>query len=104
MLDKLVDNAVDFTKDGDTIGVSVSSASGKVMIDVRNPGPPLPEEMRGELFDSMVSVRNDKSDEHLGLGLYIARAITEGHGGQLLASNLDDGSGVEFCLRFALAE
>lgn len=91
MIDKLVDNAVDFTSAGDAITVSVDSESGYAIIAVSNPGRALPEEMRARLFDSMVSVRSGDSGKHLGLGLYIARVIAEGHNGSIEATNTDDG-------------
>lgn len=91
MLDKLVDNAVDFTSPGDTISVSVQSESGYVAIAVSNPGPSLPQEMKTRLFDSMVSVRSGDPGKHLGLGLYIARVIAEGHSGSIEAIDADDG-------------
>jgi len=91
LLDKLVDNAVDFSSDGDRIGVSLEQEEGVYVIGVANPGPALPERMRSQLFDSMVSVRGGKADEHLGLGLYIAKLIAEGHGGSISASNIEGG-------------
>ena len=91
MLDKLVDNAVDFSKDGDRISIGLSQGSEWQLLSVRNPGPPLPEKMRTQLFDSMISVRSRGSEEHLGLGLYIARLIAEGHGGSIRADNTGDG-------------
>ena len=60
-------------------------------MSVTNPGAPLPEKMRTQLFDSMVSVRSGSGDEHLGLGLYIAKLIAEGHGGNIDASNSEGG-------------
>jgi K+-sensing histidine kinase KdpD len=47
--------------------------------------------MRSQLFDSMISVRRGGNDEHLGLGLYIARLIVEGHGGSIRAANIEGG-------------
>jgi signal transduction histidine kinase len=91
MLDKLVDNAADFSSDGDLIRISVESGDGGLVLSVHNPGPPLPERMRSQLFDSMVSVRAAGSDKHLGLGLYVAKLIAEGHGGRITAENADDG-------------
>jgi signal transduction histidine kinase len=38
-----------------------------------------------------VSVRTDGSDKHLGLGLYVAKLIAEGHGGRIAAENADGG-------------
>jgi signal transduction histidine kinase len=39
----------------------------------------------------MVSVRDNNRDKHLGLGLFIARLIAEGHGGSISADNIDGG-------------
>jgi len=91
MLDKLVDNATDFSSDGDTVGIELGRDAGYLRITVSNPGPPLPERMRSQLFDSMVSVRGNDGGRHLGLGLYVARLIAEGHGGSISADNIDGG-------------
>jgi dedicated sortase system histidine kinase len=91
MLDKLVDNAADFSGDGDTIDITLSGDEKELAITVTNPGPPLPERMRSQLFDSMVSMRENKDSKHLGLGLYVARLIVEGHGGRMRAQNVEDG-------------
>ncbi len=102
MLDKLVDNAVDFTQRGERIGIALEAAEDGVDIVVTNPGPPLPEDMRARLFDSMVSLRPGDDGKHLGLGLYIARLIAEGHDGNISAENSDDG--VRFRVRLPAAE
>jgi two-component system, OmpR family, sensor histidine kinase ChvG len=98
MLDKLVDNAVDFSRDGDTITVSLDRIADRLALTVHNPGPPLPQRMRSQLFDSMVSMRSGNDDRHLGLGLYVARLIAEGHGGRIDARNTDDGVSVTVTL------
>jgi dedicated sortase system histidine kinase len=98
MLDKLVNNAVDFSSDGDTISVGLRRQANALRLSVHNPGPPLPERMRSQLFDSMVSVRPGEAGKHLGLGLYIARLIAEGHGGSITAENVADGVTVSVSL------
>ncbi len=91
MLDKLVDNAVDFSEPGDAIKISLSGQDESLLLAVTNPGPPLPEQMRTQMFDSMVSMRAGENSRHLGLGLYVARLIAEGHGGRIAADNVDGG-------------
>jgi signal transduction histidine kinase len=91
MLDKLVDNAVDFSDTGDEISIGLSQAGDEIALSVTNPGPPLPDNMRNRLFESMVSVRADAGGENLGLGLNIAKIIAQGHGGSIRGENVDDG-------------
>ena len=102
MLDKLVDNAVGFSANGDTIRIALGRSAGQAIVAVENPGPPLPESMQSQLFDSMVSVREQESARHLGLGLFIARMVAEGHGGGIAARNID--GGVRFAVHLPLAE
>jgi signal transduction histidine kinase len=94
MLDKLVDNAVGFSSDGDSITLRLAQSDEMFELGVINPGPPLPDRMRHQLFDSMVSMRPGQDNKHLGLGLYVAKLIAEGHGGTIEADNMD--GGVEF--------
>ena len=107
LLDKLVDNARDFTPAGETISLALQrNGSDACQLEVCNPGSRLPEDMTGQLFDSLISVR-DKSaateGTHLGLGLYIVRLITQAHGGQVRAFNLPDEGGVCFQVTLPLA-
>ena len=101
MLDKLVDNAADFSAENDVITISLASDDTSLLLGVHNPGPPLPERMRSQLFDSMVSVRPG-DDKHLGLGLYVAKLIAEGHGGHITAENTD--VGVRFSVAVPVAD
>lgn len=94
MLDKLIENAVSFSANGDQIDVTISTEEEALRLDVENPGPSLPERMRGQLFDSLVSLRGKKDDKHLGLGLYVAKLIIDGHKGRIEAENT--ASGVRF--------
>jgi signal transduction histidine kinase len=102
MLDKLVDNAAEFSAAGDIITISLAREDDSLVLGVENPGPPLPERMRSQLFDSMVSVRPDGSDKHLGLGLFVAKIIAEGHRGSISARNT--GSGVRFSVSVPVAD
>lgn len=96
MLDKLVANAVDFGRPDAPIVVRLAKSGLETTLTVANEGPPLPEEMRSRLFESMVSVRPARTGgaPHLGLGLYIVRLIAEFHGARTSASNREDVEGV----------
>jgi two-component system sensor histidine kinase ChvG len=98
MLDKLVDNAVDFSGSGDTITIRLGRRDDRLVLGVENPGPPLPSRMRSQLFDSMVSMRSGGNNRHLGLGLYVARLIAEGHRGKIDATNIEGGVAVAVSL------
>jgi signal transduction histidine kinase len=100
MLDKLIDNAVDFSADQATISVDLRVESDHVELSVANPGPSLPPEAATRLFESLWQSRseNDKRP-HFGLGLYIVRLIAEFHGGSARAENLPDENGAKFTVR-----
>ena len=106
MLDKLASNAVEFSTAGSSIRFELRREGAHAHLSVVNEGPPLPADMQDRLFESMISVRANKSadDPHLGLGLYIVRLIVEFHGAQVSARNRADNAGVELRIDFPLAE
>ena len=57
MLDKLVENAVDFTPPGGAITVRLGRAGGRYELSVENDGPPIPDAMLGRLFESLFEHR-----------------------------------------------
>jgi signal transduction histidine kinase len=104
MLDKLIENAVDFSPPGATITTRVRLEPGSVVLEVDNPGPPLPRESHGRLFESLWQSRagsEDDSRPHFGLGLYIVKLIAEFHGGRAEANDLPDLTGARFSVWLA---
>ncbi|XOV90369.1 MAG: ATP-binding protein [Pseudomonadota bacterium] len=96
LLDKLVDNAVDFSSPGSTITVGLTTDGDNLTLFVTNQGPTIPPDMFQNIFDSMVSVRANTVDNrlHFGMGLYVVRVIAEHHRGSVTAANLLNGNGV----------
>jgi dedicated sortase system histidine kinase len=96
MLDKLIANAVEFSYPDQPITIYCHTLRDHVVIKVSNAGPSLPAEMGDRVFDAMISVRPQEKQKqpHLGIGLHIARLITEFHGGQIRAENRKDREGV----------
>lgn len=96
MLDKLVDNARDFTPAGGTIEVRLRREDDGFVMEVDNEGPPLPERMTREIFGAFVSIRDEGDNGHLGQGLLIVTLIADFHRGQARARNRQDGRGAVF--------
>jgi signal transduction histidine kinase len=96
LLDKLVENAVEFSPAGEAVRVRLQEQGRYALLAVQNKGPALPAQMRARLFESMVSVRETRAGAapHLGLGLYVARLIAEFHGGAIEATDAPGGDGV----------
>lgn len=93
MMDKIVDNAIDFHRPNSQIKIQLEAFENLVRITVGNRGPTLGESAH-LMFERLVSRRSSKSTSHFGLGLYIVRVIAEYHGGNVKAFNLRDQSGV----------
>lgn len=103
MLDKLVDNAVDFSENDSAIVIRLEKLNRDAQLSVLNQGKALPEDMRERLFDPMVSLgKKNAKQSHLGLGLYIVRLIAEFHHGKIEATNRPDVEGAMFTVSLPL--
>ena len=80
----LLDNAVRHST-GKEISVSLKRHQHAAVLSVANEGPAIPAEKQKHLFDRFYrvdEVRNSE-DDHYGLGLAIARAVTDRHRGSI---------------------
>lgn len=85
----LIDNACKYVDDGGAVNVSLSRAGKQAKLEVRNTGAPISPEDLPHVFDRFCradKARTGGAGGH-GLGLAIARAIAEEHGGTLTASS-----------------
>lgn len=104
LLDKLMDNATDFTPPGGPITIELGRDARWCRLVVRNEGPLLPPYLDNHLFESLVTSRSSVNGKpHLGLGLYIVRLIADFHEGRVTATNLPDATGVAVTLELPLA-
>ena len=96
LLDKLKDNALDFSLPETNISFQLDTNQyQQVIISVKNEGPYIPQQQLDIMFQGMVSHRSVKTGTpHLGIGLYVAFQIAQFHQGQLEIANREDKQGV----------
>lgn len=91
VLRNLIENAFDAVANHDrqyaSVSISVNLAGEYAVIDVQDNGPGISESIHQDLYEPFVSTKSNG----LGLGLAISRAITEAHGGSLIALNASHG-------------
>ena len=93
----LIDNAIDFSPQGDVVDVFVAFVDGKLVIQVKDNGPGIPEEFIPKLFERFS--RNDRTHRKgTGLGLSIAKKIVELHNGELVLVKYKNGTVFEIRL------
>ena len=97
----VLDNAVKHSPRGTTVQVRGSRDDGAVLVRVRDAGSGLPQGAQTRLFQRFYRGENAQRDG-AGLGLAIAQAIAQAHGGSIRASNVE-GGGAEFMVRLPLA-
>jgi signal transduction histidine kinase len=95
MLDKLLDNARDYTPVDGLITVGIRDQINAVSLWVENEGPPLKIQDGVDAFQMFSGTRNDSTGSHLGLGLYVVRLIAESMGAQVSIGNTTHGVRVE---------
>jgi signal transduction histidine kinase len=91
VLVNLLDNAIKYSPTGETVTVRVDQAGDRLQVQVQDRGPGIPAvelERVGERF-----YRSDKARSRAaggsGLGLSIARALVEAHGGELYVKSTE---------------
>ena len=95
MLDKLLDNARDYTAVDGLITVGIRDHINAVSLWVENEGPSLKIQDGVDAFQMFSGTRNDSTGSHLGLGLYVVRLIAESMGAQVSIGNTAHGVRVE---------
>lgn len=85
----LIDNALSHTPSGGTITIHAARKKKKILMSVTNTGDPIPKELQARIFDRFYRAdpsHNQDGNRH-GLGLAIARSITELHGGSITVTS-----------------
>jgi PAS domain S-box-containing protein len=101
----LLSNASKYSHDEGPIFVTVTASTANVVVRVRDEGVGLEPGMAARIFDLFVQAQTslDRSKGGLGIGLSLARRLTELHGGSILAKSEGLERGSEFVVTLPLA-
>ncbi|HEY5947907.1 MAG TPA: ATP-binding protein, partial [Kofleriaceae bacterium] len=97
----LIGNAIKFCRAGDRITVRGERDEAFVKFSVADTGPGIHPDVLPFLFEPYVS-GSEHNKKGSGLGLYISRAIVEGHGGKIWVES-EQGSGAKFLFTLPIA-
>ncbi len=111
VISNLLDNAVKFTEESDSIFITIRKESkgekdnkdnggDKVIIDIKDTGIGIHEEIFPRLFTKFTT----KSITGTGLGLYISKSVIEAHGGRIWAGNNKNEKGATFTIILPLSK
>lgn len=95
----LVENAAKYSSDGTAIRVTAERAGRNVQVSIADHGPGIDEFEQALIFEKFYRGRGNRGVQGTGMGLPIARAIVEAHGGSIeVKSQLGRGSVFSFLL------
>ena len=106
-IDNIIDNAISFSPPGGLVEIAAIHVGDNILIRIDDEGPGVPAELREAIFNRFHSVRpkSENFGRHSGLGLAIARAIVEGHDGEIDVEDRDDApSGARFTITLPAAD
>ena len=104
VLINIINNAVKYTQEGSRIVISARRVQNRVLVEIADDGPGVPDEAKDKLFDMFYTVGKAGGDGRrgLGLGLALCKSIIHAHGGQIgVRDNVPKGSVFYFTLQLA---
>jgi len=103
-LGNVIENALRYSANKESLAISSRIEDEKVVVEVRDAGPGVPEEELQRIFDKFYRSQTSAGQSGTGLGLSIARGLMEAMDGSIAAHNrVDAESGLVVTLRLAAA-
>ncbi|MBE9583547.1 HAMP domain-containing histidine kinase [Mucilaginibacter sp. JRF] len=90
VIDNLISNAAKFSKDADTIDITLGASDKQLQIGVKDHGVGIPKEILPLIFDRFSKAgRNGlRGEQSTGLGLSIVKQIVEKHKGKIVVESI----------------
>jgi signal transduction histidine kinase len=104
MLLNLLDNAVRYGPEGQTVTVTTESYNGTWRLTVEDQGRGIPATERERIFEPYYRMNRDARGEKggSGIGLAVVRGLVEKHGGHVTVEDPAAGSGARFSLELPI--
>jgi len=99
----LIDNALKFTREGDTIELRAYEDGANVVIEVADTGPGIPEAELSQVWDELYRGESARGIPGSGLGLALVRAIVARHNGKVTVRSRS-GQGTVFSMQIPSVE
>ena len=94
-LSNLLDNAIDFSTDGDTVLLSLRTTARTASIEVKDHGHGIPDYAQDKVFEKFYALARPHSrKKSTGLGLSFVREIASLHRGRIELVNAAEGGAV----------
>ncbi|NCP87224.1 MAG: two-component sensor histidine kinase [Anaerolineae bacterium CG_4_9_14_3_um_filter_57_17] len=106
VLTNLVSNAIQYTPVGGVVTVSTALTGAEMCVSIADTGVGIPAENLPHIFDRFYRVDKSRSRQEgggSGIGLTIAKALVEAHGGKIWAESAGVGQGSVFSFTLPLA-
>ena len=96
----LLDNAIKFSRQGGTLGISVTTKGAKAYVSIRDEGETIPPEEVSLIFDRFHKTDHSRSEDRdgVGLGLYIVKTILNSHKENITCESQDGKTTFTFTL------
>jgi signal transduction histidine kinase len=107
VLTNLMGNALQYTPEGGRVTISAKRINDEIQISVHDTGIGIPPEQLAHIFDRFYRVDKSRSRQNgggSGIGLTIARALIEAHGGRIWADSAGEGEGSTFTFTLPAAK
>ena len=89
LLSILLDNACKYAGKEKRVTLTLSRQKDHIFLTVQNTGTPIPPEELPHLFERFYRSDKSRARDGYGLGLSIAQAIVQGHGGKITAASTE---------------